>query len=106
MVELSIRSIKPFNLFHILRRKLCQHVAVSCINFSKRHGAFIGDANVGFIAPAAFLLLWKIDNADAYAGEWYGRNVVGVPVTVAETPIPGNLLQAIPQSIGRGIFAD
>src|ERR1700743_908593 len=97
MAELSIRSIKPFNLFHILRVKLCQHVAISGINFSKRHGAFLGDANIRFIAPAAFHLFGKIDYTNAHSGKWDGSNVVAIPVAVAETPIPGNLLQEIPQ---------
>src|ERR1041385_7728502 len=89
-----------------MRRKLRQHVTVSCVDLSHRCRAFFVNADVGFVAISGFRACGKIHNANAYPGEWLGGNVIAVPVTVADVPLPCHLIQTQAQRVCGRIIAD
>src|SRR6267154_1954624 len=99
-------SIKPFDFFDVMRGKLRQHVAVSRVNLGHRRLAILVDADVGFVSIAAFHASGKIHDADTYAGEGPGGHVVPVPVTVAEVPLPRQLIQARAERVRGRKIAD
>jgi hypothetical protein len=88
----ELTSVKPFNLFDVVRGNLRQHVAVSRIDFSHGCSAFLADAHVGFVDVFIAHASRKVHDANANTGKRHGSKVVAIPVTVADAPVPRHLV--------------
>src|ERR1041385_1756755 len=96
---MTATSVKPFNLFDIMRGNLRQHVTVSRVDFSHRRCAFLADTYVGIVDVFVADASGKVHDANAYARKRHRGQVIAIPVTVADAPLPRDLVQARAQSV-------
>jgi len=92
--------IERFNFPDVVRGNLRQYVAVGSVNLGHGRGAFRGDANIGLVNVFVIHASRKVHDANAHARKRPGREVVAVPVAVANMPFPREFIQARAQPVG------